>query len=97
MARYRKRDAFEERVADEIEADGHRFTVDLIAKRATGVEGYRMTLVFLELGDSTSYFVELDPAESREAAERRVESLRTDEAELLRLLARQMSEPASEG
>jgi hypothetical protein len=86
MARYRRRDQIEIRVADALDAAGSRWSADLIAKRATGVPGYRMTLAFLELEGDGSAFVEIDPAPSREEAEARGEALAADPVRLARLL-----------
>lgn len=90
MARYRKRDAVEERVAEALEAEGRTFTVDLIAKRATGVEGYRTTLAFLERDGGGSFFVDLEPVESREDAGLLAEELAADPPRLRRLLAEEL-------
>lgn len=90
MARYRRRDAIEERVSDRVEAEGRAFTADLIAKRATGVEGYRMTLALLELDGDGSFFVDLESAESREEAQRRATELREDPSRVRDLLAREL-------
>lgn len=87
MARYRKSDALEMRLADEVEAEGRVFTADLSAKKATGVPGFRMTLAFLELDGPGSVFVDLDPAPGREEARRRAEALRADPARLAGILA----------
>ena len=92
MARYRKRDALEERLAQALELGGRTFTVDLIAKRATGVEGYRTTLAFLERGGAGSFFVDLDPAGSREEAGRRAEELAADPDRLRRILEDELGE-----
>lgn len=78
MARYRRRDALEIPLADRLEIDGRSFTAELIAKRATGVEGYRMTLAFLEIEGAGGFFVDLDPAESRDEVTRRAETLADD-------------------
>ncbi len=91
MARYRKRDAVEMRLADDLAADGRRFTIDLIAKRATGVEGYRMTLAFLELDGDASFFVDLEPAASREEATSRGEALAADPGRLRTLLEERLA------
>ncbi|HLU26263.1 MAG TPA: hypothetical protein VKZ58_11215 [Longimicrobiales bacterium] len=37
----------EHRLADRMELGGTTYTVDLVGRRATGVQGYRMTVVFL--------------------------------------------------
>ena len=86
MARYRRRDYLEIRLADAVEANGRTFSADLIAKRATGVRGYRMTLAFFEVAASGSYFVDLEPAASREEAQVRAESLRAEPVLLQRYL-----------
>ena len=62
MARYRRRDSIEAHLAEAVEAGGRSFSAELIAKRATGVSGYKMTLGFFELEGSDAYLVELDPA-----------------------------------
>lgn len=86
MARYRRRDQLEIRVAEALEAAASRWSADLIAKRATGVPGYRMTLAFLELCGDGSAFVELEPAPSREVVEERGQALAADPARLRELL-----------
>ncbi len=92
MARYRRRDSIEAHLAEAIEAGGRSFSAELIAKRATGVSGYKMTLGFFELEGSGAYLVELDPAISREEVARRAEELQADPAELLRMLEAQLAE-----
>lgn len=86
MARYRKRDQIEVSVADGLEVDGERYSVDLIAKRATGVDGYRCTLSFVAEGGGENAFVDLEPASGRSEARRRGEGLREDPDRLRRLL-----------
>lgn len=68
----------ETRLADDLSVAGRTFTADLIAKRATGVRGYKMTLAFIERDGAESHFVDLDPASSRDEAEERAEALRAD-------------------
>lgn len=97
MARYRKRDAIEARLSDRVEAEGRAFTADLIAKRATGIQGYRVTLAFLEVGNdggSASFFVELEPAASREEAQELADRLRDEPERLRHLLGEQLSGPS---
>lgn len=86
MARYRRKDQIEVSVADGLEVDGERYAVDLIAKRATGVEGYRCTLSFIAEEDGPNAFVDLEPASGRREARRRGEGLRHRDAELRELL-----------
>ncbi len=75
-----------------MEAGGGTFSAELIAKRATGVQGYKMTLGFFELEGTDAYLVELDPATTREDVAKRADELRADPAELLRLLEAQLHE-----
>lgn len=91
MARYRRRDQIEIRLIDSLQAADTHWSADLIAKRATGVAGYRMTLAFLELEGDGSAFVELDAAPSREEAEERGETLRTDPGRLRSLLEAELA------
>ena len=93
MARYRRRDALEIRLDDGVEAGGRTFIADLIAKRATGVRGYRMTLGFFEVAGTGTYFVDLEPAASREEAQARAETLRTEPVLLQRYLEDVMEQP----
>ncbi|MFW6193590.1 MAG: hypothetical protein ACOC83_08915 [Gemmatimonadota bacterium] len=89
MARYRRRDQQEYSVADRLEAGGRRYAVELIAKKATGVEGYRLTLSYLETDGPDSAFVQLDPADTRDEVEDRARELSADPDRLRRLLAEQ--------
>lgn len=86
MARYRRKDQIEVPVADGLEVDGERYAVDLIAKRATGVEGYRCTLAFIAEEDGPNAFVDLEPASGRREARARGEELRDRDEELRELL-----------
>lgn len=86
MARYRRGDQIEERLSDRLQVGGSVYTVDLIAKRATGVEGYRMTLSYIEAEGTDSRFVRLEPAHSREDVEQRARELAGDRDRLATLL-----------
>jgi hypothetical protein len=90
MARYRRRDSFESRVSEAVEAEGLTFTADLIAKHATGVAGYRVTLAFFELDGPRNAIVQLPAAASRAEVEARADSLRADPDALARLLAERL-------
>ena len=87
MARYRRKDQIEVPVAEGLEVDGSTYSVDLIAKRATGVDGYRCTLSFIAEEGGANAFVDLEPAPGRREARERGEELR-DEHEKLRDLLR---------
>ncbi len=86
MARYRKSDQIERRVADGLEAEGTTWTVDLTAKKATGVEGYRLTLSYLEVDGPGAEFVQVDPADDRPGVEERADALADDPDRLRELL-----------
>ncbi len=86
MARYRKSDQIERRVSDGLEALDTTWTVDLTAKKATGVEGYRLTLSYLEDEGSDAEFVQLDPADDRPEVEDRADALAGDPDRLRELL-----------
>ena len=86
MARYRRRDAIEIRLADGLEANGRAFTADLIAKRATGVAGYRVTLAFFEVDGPRNVILDLSPAHSREEVTERARTLSGDVDGLLSML-----------
>jgi hypothetical protein len=47
MAMSRSSSWKEHRLADRLEIDGAAFSVDLVARKATGVEGWKVTLVYL--------------------------------------------------
>jgi hypothetical protein len=47
MAMSRSSSWKEYRLANRLECGGVEYSVDLVARKATGVEGWRMTLVFL--------------------------------------------------
>jgi hypothetical protein len=53
MAMSRSSSWKEHRLANRLEIDGMVYSVDLVARKATGVEGWRVTLVYLprEAGD----------------------------------------------
>lgn len=77
---------------DDLKVGGRRYTVELIAKKATGVEGYRMTLSYLETDGSDSAFVQLDPAATQDEVEARARELAEDPDRLRDLLADQLGD-----
>lgn len=86
MARYRRGDQIEERVSEDLRVDDSAYTVDLIAKKATGVDGYRLTLSYIAVDGTESHFVRLEPADSREAAKDRAKELAGNAERLRHLL-----------
>ncbi len=45
----RPRSWIEHRLADELEIEGESYVVELVARRGTGVAGFRVTVVFMPL------------------------------------------------
>lgn len=86
MARYRRSDQIEARVSDGLDALDTSWTVDLTAKKATGVEGYRLTLSYLEVDGSGAEFVQIDPADDRPEVEERADALAAEPDRLAELL-----------
>lgn len=76
MARYRRKDRIEVPVAEGLEVDRSTCSVDLIARRATGVDGLRRPLQFIAEEGGSNALVDLDPAPGRREARERGEQLR---------------------
>lgn len=74
-------------MADDLEVGERRYEVELIAKKATGVEGYRLTLSYLETDGPDSAFVQLDPAATQQEVEDRARRLSEDPDHLRVLLS----------
>lgn len=87
MAMSRSSSWKEHRLADRLECNGVEYSVDLVARKATGVEGWKMTLVYLprEAGDEVK--VELPNAASTAEVRRVVRELEGWEARLRELFA----------
>jgi hypothetical protein len=54
----------EHRLANRLEIDGTEYSVDLVARKATGVEGWKVTLVYLPRESSTETKADLPNASS---------------------------------
>jgi hypothetical protein len=54
----------EHRLASRLECNGTEYSVDLVARKATGVEGWKVTLVYLPRGEGQEVKVELPNAAS---------------------------------
>lgn len=65
----------EHRLANRLEVDGTEYTVDLVARKATGVEGWKVTVVFLPRGDGAEVKSEMPNAASTAEVRRRVTEL----------------------
>jgi hypothetical protein len=64
MAMSRSSSWKEHRLASRLECDGTEYTVDLVARKATGVEGWRMTVIYLPRTEGEEVDVELPNAAS---------------------------------
>ena len=65
----------EHRLANRLECDGTEYSVDLVARKATGVEGWKVTLVFLPRGEGADIEVNLPNAASTADVRRLVTEL----------------------
>ncbi len=77
----------EHRLANRLECDGTEYSVDLVARKATGVEGWKVTVVFLPREQGNEVKVELPNASSTAEVRRLVTELEGAE-ERLRTLCR---------
>lgn len=75
----------EHRLANRLECDGTEYSVDLVARKATGVEGWKMTVVFLPRDTSGEVTAELPNAASTAEVRHRLQELEGEEDELRRL------------
>lgn len=76
----------EHRLANRLECDGAEYSVDLVARKATGVEGWKMTLVFLPRDVGAEVKAELPNAASTAEVRHRVTELDGAEDRLRELL-----------
>lgn len=83
----------EHRLADRFTAAGADYTVQLVARRGTGVQGYRVTVHFIphDSGNSQEVQVELPNAASTSDIHQTVRELQADEAKLQILFAEAQS------
>jgi hypothetical protein len=65
----------EHRLANKLDVDGTEYSVDLVARKATGVDGWKATLVYLPRGEGTEVKVELPNAASTAEVRRLVTEL----------------------
>jgi hypothetical protein len=65
----------EHRLANRLEVDGGDFSVDLVARKATGVEGWKVTVVFLPRDGGREVKAELPNAASTAEVRRLVGEL----------------------
>jgi hypothetical protein len=72
MAMSRSSSWKEHRLANRLVCDGNEYSVDLVARKATGVEGWKMTVIYLPRGNGSEVKIDLPNAAST-ADVRRVE------------------------
>lgn len=77
----------EHRLADRLACDGTEYSVDLVARKATGVDGWKVTLVYLPRGEGAEVKVELPNAPSTADVRRRVTELQGSEERLRELFS----------
>ncbi len=75
MAMSRSSSWKEHRLANRLDCAGSEYSVDLVARKATGVEGWKMTLVYLPREAGSEVKVELPNAASTADVRRTVREL----------------------
>jgi hypothetical protein len=75
----------EHRLADRLELDGAFYTVQLVARRGTGVQGYRVTVHFIPHDTGPEVLTELPNAASTADVHRVARELEADPARLASL------------
>jgi len=82
----------EHRLSNRLDCDGVEYSVDLVARKATGIEGWRMTLVYLPRGEGAEVKVELPNAASTAEVRRTMKDLEGADDRLRALFAEQRQE-----
>jgi hypothetical protein len=75
----------EHRLADDIEVDGAMHQVNLVARKGTGVQGYRVTIDFVRHDTGASVSAELPNASSTADVHALQRDLSADRARLVNL------------
>ena len=65
----------EHRLANRLEVDGVEYSVDLVARKATGVTGWKMSVVYLPRGEGNEVQVDLPNAASTAEVRKREKEL----------------------
>lgn len=71
---------------DRLEIGSEVYAVDLVARKATGVQGWKMTLIYLPRGGGEELKVELPNAASTAEVRRAVRELEGAQARLVELV-----------
>ena len=82
----------EHRIADALEVDGATYTVQLVARRGTGFQGYRVTLHFIPHEAGEEIQVELGSASSTADVHRMSRELTEEPARVQKLLVEAAAE-----
>jgi hypothetical protein len=82
MAMSRSSSWKEHRLTNRLECDGVEYSVDLVARKATGVEGWKVTLVYLPREQGSEVTVELPNAASTAEVRQLVQQYEGAEEEL---------------
>ena len=85
MAMSRSSSWKEHRLANRLECDGVAYSVDLVARKATGVEGWKMTIIYLPRESGNEVKIELPNAASTADVRRMVKELEGADARLREL------------
>lgn len=85
MAMSRSSSWKEHRLSNRMEIDGAEYSVDLVARKATGVEGWKVTLVYLPRESGDEVKSELPNAASTAEVRRLVKELEGAEERLREL------------
>ncbi len=75
----------EHRLSNRLECGGAEYSVDLVARKATGVEGWKVTLIYLPREEGSEIKVELPNAASTAEVRRLVTELEGAEERLREL------------
>ena len=75
----------EHRLSDDLEIGGSRYQVNLVARKGTGVQGYRVTLDYIRHDGSASVSAELPNAASTADVHALQRELAADRANLVNL------------
>ena len=87
MAMSRSSSWKEHRLANRLDCGGVEYSVDLVARKATGVEGWKMTLVYMPRESGAEVKVELPNAASTADVRRSVKEMEGADDRLRELFA----------
>lgn len=76
----------EHRLSGDVEVDGARYTANLVARKGTGFQGFRVTVVFIPHDGGAALEVEQPPAASTADVHRASRELAEDPARLVSLV-----------